>query len=569
MLRSVLVVFSTVLLASTKPPSSAKHSLSDNGTPAHEFDYVIVGGGTAGSVLANRLTEDPEVTVAVIEGGPSDVGLKEVQVLKNWMHLLETKYDYGYSITEQPNGNSHIVHSRAKVLGGCSSHNTLISFHPFTQDLDDWAELGNIGWKAIEIRPYGDRIKMDFRPIALKDRNAAASAWIASVANATGAKIVSDFNAEITSQEGMVDAVGFLSVAYDPYTGHRDSASVAYLHPIMGVRDNLHLFLETWVHGFVWEDMDSKKVSGVRARSSGEELVIRARREVILSAGAIDSPRLLLLSGVGPEQELRTLGIKPMHHLLGVGENLMDHVETIVMWNASSTPKRTVMFSDAALFHRFNVSDPRPDLMSHVYQIPFTDNIARLGYPSPVRAFAMTPNVPRPVSRGKLSLASSDPSIAPLIDFRYFTDSCGEDAALLVRGVRLARKIAETPPFSEYIGEEIFPGLNVTSNEDISYLARKASNTVYHSSGTCKMGPSTDEMAVVDERLRVKGLKGLRIVDASIFPTLPTVNPMVLVLTVAERAADMIKEDAFHARIPILREVHSVADDVQQPLKVT
>ncbi|KAF8582909.1 GMC oxidoreductase [Ramaria rubella] len=168
------------------------------------------------------------------------------------------------------------------------------------------------------------------------------------------------------------------------------------------------------------------------------------------------------------------------------------------------------MFSDAALFHHFNVSDPCPDLMSDVYQIPFTDNITHLGYPSPVHAFAMTPNVPRPISCGKLCLASSDPSIALLIDFRYFTDPHGEDAALLVRG-GLVRKITETPPFSEYIGEEIFPGLNVMSNEKISYLARKASNTVYHSSGTCKMGPSTDEMAVVDEWLWVKGLKGLRV----------------------------------------------------------
>lgn len=222
----------------------------------------------------------------------------------------------------------------------------------------------------------------------------------------------------------------------------------------------------------------------------------------------------------------------------------MDHVETIVMWNASSTPKKTVMFSDAALFHRFNTSDPRPDLMSHVYQIPFVDNTARLGYPVPTHAFAMTPNVPRPLSRGKLSLTSSDPSTPPLIDFRYFTDPLGQDAALLVRGMRLAREIAKTPPFSEHIGEEIFPGLHVTSDEELSYLARKASNTVYHSSGTCKMGPDADDRAVVDERLRVRGLKGLRVVDASIFPTLPTVNPMITVLTVAERAADLIKEDA-------------------------
>jgi choline dehydrogenase-like flavoprotein len=435
----------------------------------------------------------------------------------------------------------------------------------------------------MEVQPYADRIKMDFRPVAHKDRNAAASAWVVSAANATNSTIVSDFNAEIM-ERGMVNAVGFLSVAYDPYTGLRDSASVAYLHPIMGVRDNLHFFLETWVYNLIWDDLDPKRVRGVHARSKDGELVIRARREVLLSAGAFDSPRLLLLSGIGPMKELQALGITPMHNLPGVGENLvnilslrqiryfslfmqMDHIETIIMWNASSTPKETVMFSDAALFHRFNTSDPRPDLMSHVYQIPFTDNTVRLGYPTPRHAFAMTPNVPRPVSRGKLSLASSDPSVAPLIDFRYFTDPQGQDASILVRGIRLAREIAKTAPFSEYIGEEIFPGAHVTSDEELSFLARKASNTVYHPSGTCKMGPDTDELAVVDERLRVKGLKGLRVVDASIFPTIPSVNPMISVLTVAERAADMIKEDSLRLYSPVQNDLFPDASAAQHSWK--
>lgn len=203
--------------------------------------------------------------------------------------------------------------------------------------------------------------------------------------------------------------------------------------------------------------------------------------------------------------------------------------------------------------------------MSHVYQIPFTDNTVRLGYPTPRHAFAMTPNVPRPVSRGKLYLAASDPSVAPLIDFRYFTDPQGHDASILVRGIRLAREIAKTAPFSEYIGEEIFPGAHVTSDEELSYLARKASNTVYHPSGTCKMGPDSDAMAVVDERLRVKGLKGIRVVDASIFPTIPSVNPMILVLTVAERAADMIKEDSLQQHQLEQNGLFSDAFTVQQP----
>lgn len=220
-------------------------------------------------------------------------------------------------------GNSHILHSRAKILGGCASHNTLISFQPFNEDIDDWANLGNFGWTATEVRPYAERIKMDYRPIAHKDRNAAAAAWVVSAANVTNSKIVPDFNAEITERR-MVNAVGFLSVAYDPYTGLRDSASVAYLHPIMGVRGNLHLFLETWVDDLIWDDHDARRVRGVHTRSQDGELVIRARREVLLSAGAFDSPRLLLLSGIGPVKELQALGIKPKHNLQGVGENLVN-----------------------------------------------------------------------------------------------------------------------------------------------------------------------------------------------------------------------------------------------------
>jgi choline dehydrogenase-like flavoprotein len=164
---------------------------------------------------------------------------------------------------------------------------------------------------------------MDFRPVAHKDRNTAASAWVVSVANATGAKAIPDFNAETTPNEGVADAVGFLRVAYDPYTGLRNSASVAYLHPIMGIRTSLHLFLETWVHGLVWDEKDAKKVRGIRAKSKDVELVVRAWKGVILSAGAIDSPRLLLLSGIGPAQKLEALGIKSTHNLQGVGENLV------------------------------------------------------------------------------------------------------------------------------------------------------------------------------------------------------------------------------------------------------
>ena len=199
------------------------------------------------------------------------------------------------------------------------------------QDLDHWADLGNIGWGAKDIQAYGNRIKMDFRPVARKDRNIAASAWVESAANATRAKHVRDFNAETTAEEGIANAVGFLSVAYDPYTGHRYSASVAYLHPIMGVRQNLHLFLDTWAYRLVWDETDAKMIRGVRARAKHGNFILKARREVVLSAGAIDSPRLLLLSGIGPAKELEAIGINSAFDLPGVGENLASSQVVLVL----------------------------------------------------------------------------------------------------------------------------------------------------------------------------------------------------------------------------------------------
>ncbi|WP_046469389.1 GMC family oxidoreductase [Allosalinactinospora lopnorensis] len=508
------------------------------------FDYVIVGGGTAGSVIANRLSEDPATSVCVIEGGPSDVGLERVLKLRDWLDLLGSDLDYDYPTVEQPNGNSYIRHSRARVLGGCSSHNTLISFRPFAQDLDDWVAAGAEGWDNATVQSYADRIKCNIIPVAEQDRNEIVKDWITASAKATGVPVIEDFNAATSHGGGFSEGVGFLSIAYDPYTGYRSSASVAYLHPIMDQRRNLTMLLQTWADKLVFE---GDRAVGVEVRRpSGERTTVRAAREVILSAGAVDTPRLLMLSGVGPADDLRRVGIKVRHDLPGVGENLLDHPESIIMWETGRpVPEKSVMDSDGGLFIRRDDGDPRPDLMFHIYQVPFDDNTARLGYdsPGPRNAICMTPNIPRSRSRGKLWLAGSDPDTKPALDFRYFTDPEGYDAQTIVDGLRIAREIAGTEPFKSWIKREVAPGPDITTDEGLSEYGRRAAHTVYHPAGTCKMGAADDPAAVVDPTLKVRGLTGLRVADASVFPSMPSPNPMVTVLAVGERVADLIRAD--------------------------
>ncbi|KIH97682.1 oxidoreductase [Streptomonospora alba] len=511
---------------------------------AAAYDYVIVGGGTAGSVLANRLTEDPATSVCVIEAGPSDHDQDRVLRLRDWLDLLESDLDYAYPTVEQPRGNSHIIHSRARVLGGCSSHNTLISFRPFPQDLADWEAAGARGWDNATVQSYADRLKNNIAPVAPQDRNPLVADWITACARATGAPVVTDFNAETSHRGGFSEGVGFLPLAYDPYTGHRSSASVAYLHPIMGVRDNLTLMLETRAERVLFE---GERATGVQVTTArGETTTVTAEREVLLCAGAIDTPRLLMLSGVGPAGDLASAGIGVHHDLAGVGENLLDHPESIIMWEtAREVPETTVMYSDGGLFLRRDTADPRPDLMFHIYQVPFDDNTARLGYdsPGPRNAICMTPNIPRSRSRGKMWLESPDPRVKPALDFRYFTDAEDYDARTIVDGLRIARDIAATEPFASWIAREVAPGPGVSGDAELSEFGRRAAHTVYHPAGTCRMGDEDDEWAVVDPALRVRGLSGLRVVDASVFPTMPSPNPMVTVLTVGERAADLIRAD--------------------------
>jgi choline dehydrogenase len=503
-------------------------------TSAETYDVVIVGGGTAGAVLAARLTEDADRSVCLIEGGPSDLGDDRVLRLRNWINLLGTELDYDYPTTPQPLGNSNIRHSRARVLGGCSSHNTMISFLPQPADFADWEAAGATGWGYEAMFPYYQRLLNNIEPVAEKDRNPIAKDFVTTVTSALGVPEISDFNAK-PFEEG----VGFFSVGYDPETGIRSSSSVAYLHPILD-RPNLTLHLETWVEKLLVTD---GRATGVRVRRpDGSVEVIAARGEVALCAGSIDTPRLLLLSGIGPADQLRELGIDVVADVPGVGENLLDHPESIIIWETKGPlPPESAMDSDAGLFVRRDPADPRPDLMFHFYQIPFCENTAPLGYPVPEHGVCMTPNIPRPRSTGRLYLISADPAVKPALDFRYFTDPEGYDAQTLVDGIRLAREVARAAPLSDWLLREVAPGPDVTDDEELSEYARRAAFTVFHPAGTCRMGDASDELAVVDPELRLRGVAGVRIADASVFPSMPTVNPMVAVLMIGEKAAALME----------------------------
>ena len=282
------------------------------------YDYLVVGGGTAGAVVAARLSEDPACRVCLIEAGPSDVGRDDVLQLRRWLALLEGPLDYGYRTVLQPSGNSHIVHSRARVLGGCSSHNTMIWFKPLPGDWADWERAGASGWGPKAMEPYYRRLLNRHQLVAPKDRNAILFDWVASAIATAGVRADPDWNAA-----PFRDGAGFLDIGYDPETGVRSSSSFAYLHPILGTRTNLTLLTDTRA---LRVEVATGHATGVTVLGEDGQLrSLHAACEVILCGGTIDTPRLLLHSGIGPAGALRAIGIDVVHDLPGVGARLLDH----------------------------------------------------------------------------------------------------------------------------------------------------------------------------------------------------------------------------------------------------
>ncbi|MDP9828936.1 choline dehydrogenase-like flavoprotein [Kineosporia succinea] len=525
-------VENSVVPNGTDDRSTSQMSVVESGQtpPVTDFDVLVVGGGTAGSVIAARLCADPGRRVGVLEWGPSDVDEPRALQIARWPEMLEGEYDLDYRSVPQERGNSNIRQARATILGGCSSVNTMIAWKPLASDLREWVAAGARGWEPSVILPYWDRLAAPITPVAPEHRNPLVELGVRSAVSALGVPRRETWN---DLPGDLVEGAGFFEIGYDPATGVRSSASVSYLHPVLG-RENLHVLLRRRALRLEFEGTRAKAV----VCEGGERFTAR---EIVLSCGAIDTPRLLLLSGVGPAGVLKEAGVDLVLDRPGVGENLQDHAEGLTVFEIDcDVPDVRATDWDAGVLARVDENADRPDVLMHLPVTTVGGQAEAQGAVLPPRNLSMASNVAKPRSRGRVWIDSGDPTRPPLIDYRYFTDPDGHDERMLVAGIRLARRIAAAEPLARHIVREVFPGPDAQTDEEISRIERAAHQTVYHVSGTCRMGRPDDPDAVVDPELRVIGLEGLRIADASVFPTVTAVNPVGTVLVLAERAADLI-----------------------------
>jgi len=528
------------------------------------YDFIIVGGGSAGCVLANRLSEDPKYQVLLLEAGPPD--------RYPWIHIpigygktmFHPVLNWGFESEPEPNLNHRRMYTpRGRTLGGSSAINGLIQIRGQAEDFDTWEELGAAGWNASEALRYFIKSEHNARgassyhggdgPLYVSDiaaRNELADAFIAGAAD-LGIPRTDDFNG--ASQEG----AGYLQLT--TRNGFRCSAAVAYLRPVRG-RTNLHIITGAHVLRVLFS---GRRACGVEYRQEGGAVLrADASREVVLSAGALQSPQLLQLSGIGPAALLSGMGIDVLHDLPGVGENLQDHLALRFLFKCTrpittnddlKTPLRKLwtglrylMFRQgpmavgvmsASVITRVMPDAATPDMQLFLSLVS-ADGRGRQPHKFPGFTIAYYPL--RPSSRGHVRIRSPDPMAPPTMLFNYL--SSNYDRAITVAGARLTRKLAASKSFAPYVLEEYQPGPAVETDEDILAAVRDAGTTGYHPVGTCRMG--RDERCVVDPRLRVHGIAGLRVVDASVMPTLVSGNTNAPTIMIAEKAADMIREDA-------------------------
>jgi choline dehydrogenase-like flavoprotein len=523
------------------------------------FDYVVVGAGSAGCVLAARLSEDPAASVCLLEAGASDRD-PLIRVPLGLALLVPRRiHNWAFETTPQPGLDGRRGYQpRGKTLGGSSAINAMVYTRGHPSDYDAWAELGNPGWSYADVLPYfrrsehNERIADAFHgqggPLNVADPrspSAFTELWLAA-AEGHGIRRNADFNG--AEQEG----IGLYQLTQK--NGERWSAARAYLEPNLG-RPNLAVRTRARATRIVFED---KRAVGVEYRHGGATRAVRARREVILAAGALQSPQLLLLSGVGDGEALRAIGIPTVVHLPGVGRDLRDHVDFVI---AYQSPRKDLIgfmpgdvvnaLKSALRYHRdrrgiftsniaeaggFVKSSPglaAPDLQLH-FCIGILESHGRRLHAA--RGFSSLVCSLRPKSSGALTLASSDALAAPRIDPGFYSHP--DDLETMVSGFRITRAISQSPLLDPYRGRELFTA-DARSDDEIRDVLRRRSDTIYHPVGTCRMG--LDDMAVVDAQLRVRGVAGLRVVDASIMPTLIGGNTNAPTIMIGERGSDLIR----------------------------
>ena len=528
------------------------------------YDFVVVGAGSAGCVLANRLSEDPANRVCLLEAGPVDRSHLISIPLAVVRLIVEPTYNWLYSSVPQPHANGRrIPIPRGKVLGGSSSINGMVYTRGHPHDYDDWAKMGNAGWSFREVLPYFRRSEDNLvwraslyhgtegpmQVVNLDSYNGLCEVLF-QAAESLGYKRIDDFCAATHE--------GFSLRQASIRRGRRESSATAFLKPI---RERQNLTVVTGAHA-ARVLTEGRRAVGVEFECEGAMRTVKARREVVLAAGTVGSPALLNLSGIGAGADLQRLGIPVVLDRPEVGRNFQEHVTAPVRYRSPSTvpygisattlPWLAWSIPQYFLFHRgllannilhaggFIKTDPsldRPDVQL-ILTPAYRNEKQKIGFAhlGLGHGYGLVAIVLRPKSRGEVRLESADFRAAPLIDPRFFSDN--DDLELLVRALKISRKILNAPAFDRYRGPEIMPGSDVQTDEAWKEYARNYVVTVFHCAGTCRMG--TDDNAVVDSQLRVKGIEGLRVVDASIMPTVIGGNTHAPVVMIAEKASDMI-----------------------------